>query len=155
MPLQNQFDTIDKAILKRLTDNARISYVQLASELGISNSLVHQRVNKLRQIGAIDKATYSIDPQTLGYQTLAYTRIVVEEAKNIGQIINALKAIEEVIECNNVTGRYALILKVIAIDNSHLRSILYDKIHPIRGVEGTDTIIVFETAFQRNVPIEI
>ena len=54
-----------------------------------------------------------------------------------------------------MTGKYALILKVIAKSNQHLREVLYEKIHPITGVEGTDTIIVFETAFQRNVPIAL
>lgn len=154
MLANNQFDKTDLAILKRLTENARTPYIQLAKELGISNSMVHQRVNKLRQQGIINKPTYSLNPQMMGYQTLAYTRIVVSEAKYIPSIITKLKLIKEVLECNNVTGKYALIIKVIALDNGHLRSVLYDKIHPIKGVEGTDTIIVFETSFQRNVPID-
>jgi len=153
--VENQLDTTDHEILRRLTANARLSFVQLAKDLGISNSMVHQRVNKLRQYEVIHQATYHLNPEKLGYNTVAYSRIIVMEARFIPEIINSLKQIKEVIECNNVTGKYALILKVIAKSNQHLRQVLYEKVHPIKGVEGTDTIIVFETAFQRNVPISL
>lgn len=155
MALENQIDSTDQEILRRLTENARVSFVQLSKDLGISNSMVHQRVNKLRQSQIINQATYYINPEKLGYNTVAYSRIIVTEARSISEIIKSLKQIKEVIECNNVTGKYALILKVIAKSNQHLREVLYEKIHPIKGVEGTDTIIVFETAFQRNVPITL
>lgn len=155
MVIDNQLDSTDQEILRRLTKNARVSFVQLAKDLGISNSMVHQRVNKLRQSEVINQATYHVNPEKLGYNTTAYSRIIVTEARFIPEIISSLKQIKEVIECNNVTGKYALILKVIAKSNQHLRKVLYEKIHPIKGVEGTDTIIVFETAFQRNVPIAL
>lgn len=148
----NQLDSLDESILRYLIRDARISFVQLAKELRISNSLVHQRVKKLRALEAIDNATFKVNPKVLGYQTSAYTRIIVTEARFIPEIIDALKKIPEVIECNNVTGKYALIIKIMAYDNDHLREVLYDKVHVIEWVEGTDTIIVFETAFQRNVP---
>ena len=153
--LENQLDSTDQEILRKLTKNARISFVQLAKDLGISNSMVHQRVNKLRQSEVINQATYYVNPEKLGYNTVAYSRIIVTEARFIPEIIKSLQQIEEVIECNNVTGKYTLILKVIARSNQHLRQVLYEKIHSIRGVEETDTIIVFETAFQRNVPISL
>ena len=153
MATENHLDSTDQEILRRLTKNARVSFVQLAKDLGISNSMVHQRVNKLRQSEVINQATYHVNPEKLGYNTVAYSRIIVTEARFIPEIIKSLKLIMEVIECNNVTGKYALILKVIAKSNQHLRQVLYEKVHPIKGVEGTDTIIVFETAFQRNVPI--
>lgn len=148
----SQLDSLDKSILLALVRDARLSFVQLAKELRISNSLVHQRVKKLKDIGAVDNATFKVNPKVLGYDTSAYSRIIVTEARFIPKIIAALKNIPEVIECNNVTGKYALIIKILAYDNDHLREVLYNKVHTIKWVEGTDTIIVFETAFQRNVP---
>ncbi|WP_420582033.1 Lrp/AsnC family transcriptional regulator [Reichenbachiella sp.] len=149
----SQFDETDKKILRRLGENARIPYSTLAKELSISNTMVHQRVNKLRQAGVIKNATFVFDPKVLGYTTEAMTRIVVTNAKYVKSLIAALKEIPEIVECSNITGKYALIIKIFTKDNSHLRDVLYSRIHPLPGVEGTDTTISFETAFQKNITI--
>ncbi|MEO9966301.1 MAG: Lrp/AsnC ligand binding domain-containing protein [Reichenbachiella sp.] len=150
----SQFDSTDKKILKRLSENARVPYSTLAKELSISNTMVHQRVNKLKQSGVIKNATYVFDPKVLGYTTEAMTRIIVTNAKYVNNLIAALKEIPEIVECSNITGKYALIIKIFAKDNSHLRDVLYGRIHPLAGVEGTDTTISFETAFQKNIAID-
>ncbi|MGB0523466.1 MAG: Lrp/AsnC family transcriptional regulator [Flammeovirgaceae bacterium] len=144
-----QLDTTDKAIVKRLLENSRISFVKLAKELGISNTMVHKRVNNLRKVGLLKKATFQVDPKVLGYTTEAYTRIKVANPKQIKPIIQKLKQIPEVVSCSNITGQYALIIRIYAKDNSALRSILYNQIHPIDGVASTDTIISFETSFEK------
>jgi len=150
----SQFDSTDKKILQRLSENARVPYSTLAAEIGISNTMVHQRVNKLKQSGVIKNATYVFDPKVLGYTTEAMTRIRVTNAKYVNTLIAALKEIPEIVECSNITGKYALIIKIFAKDNSHLRDVLYGRIHPLSGVEGTDTTISFETAFQKNIAID-
>lgn len=150
----SQFDDTDKKILRRLGENARVPYSTLAKELGISNTMVHQRVNKLKQSGVIKNATYVFDPKVLGYTTEAMTRIEVTNAKYVNSLIASLKEIPEIVECSNITGKYALIIKIFAKDNSHLRDVLYGRIHPLAGVEGTDTTISFETAFQKNIAID-
>ncbi|MEL7020223.1 MAG: Lrp/AsnC ligand binding domain-containing protein, partial [Bacteroidota bacterium] len=61
--------------------------------------------------------------------------------------------IPEIVECVNTAGRYALLLKIYARNNQHLRDIIYEKILPITGIEGTNSTISFETAFVRNVPL--
>ncbi|PIB37569.1 hypothetical protein BFP72_14705 [Reichenbachiella sp. 5M10] len=148
-----QINEIDKAILRRLSENARVPFSTVAKELGISNTMVHQRVNKLRQIGVIEKATFRFNPKALGYTTEAITRIDVANAKFIPQIVRELEKIPEVIECSNISGKYALLVKVMSRDNSHLRDVLYGKIHDLEGVIGTDTNISFETSFQKNIAL--
>jgi Lrp/AsnC family transcriptional regulator for asnA, asnC and gidA len=66
-----------------------------------------------------------------------------------------LKEIPEIVECVNISGRYALLVKIYAYDNRHLRDVIYDQILRIDGVEGTNSTISFETAFVRNVPLEV
>lgn len=152
--MTGQFDETDKKILRRLGENARVPFSTLANELGISNTMVHQRVNKLKQTGVIKNATFVFEPKVLGYTTEALTRIIVTNAKYVNSLIASLKEIPEIVECSNITGKYALIIKIFAKDNSHLRDVLYSRIHPLPGVEGTDTTISFETAFQKNIAIE-
>jgi len=145
-----QLDTMDRKILKRLLENARVSYVQLGKELGISNTMIHKRVNKMRQSGLLKNATFSMDVRVLGYSTEAYTRVKVSSPKVIKGVIKKLVAIPEVVSCSNITGEYALIIRVYAKNNHELRDILYNQIHPIDGIMSTNTNISFETAFEKN-----
>lgn len=149
----NQLDAIDRDILEELTLDARISFVKLAEKLDVSNTLVHQRVKKLKDLGVLKNATYLIDPWVLGYQTAAYTQIMIANAKKHREIEAQLIKIPEIVECVNIAGRYALLAKIYATDNRHLRDIIYEKIHTIDGIEGTNSTFSFETAFVRNVPL--
>ncbi len=148
-----QLDPIDVRILNELTVDARIPLIQLSKKLKVSNTLIHQRMKKLKEAGIITQATFRLDPWKLGYETSAYTQIMLSDAKKHHEVEEILSKIPEIVECVNISGRYALLAKIYARNNRHLRDIIYEKIHPILGVEGTNTTISFETAFVRNVPL--
>ncbi|MEL6658137.1 MAG: Lrp/AsnC family transcriptional regulator [Bacteroidota bacterium] len=151
--MENQLDPIDHRILRELTQDARLPFTKLAQKLNVSNTLVHQRVRKLREAGILQQAVYLLNAWELGYQTSAFTQIMLKEAKHHREVEKELEKIPEVVECVNIAGRYALLVKIFATDNRHLRDIIYEQILAIDGVEGTNTTIAFETAFTRAVPM--
>lgn len=153
MSEENQLDAIDVLILKELTLDARIPFLKLAKKLQASNTLIHQRIKKLKALGILKNATYRLDSWKLGFQTSAYTHIMLTHAKHHRKVEEELFKIPEIVECVNVSGRYALMVKIYAKNNRHLRDVIYEKIQPIEGVEGTNTTVAFETAFARNVPL--
>ncbi|MFK7809844.1 MAG: Lrp/AsnC family transcriptional regulator [Saprospiraceae bacterium] len=152
---EKQLDPFDVRILNELTADARIPLVKLAKKLKVSNTLIHQRVKKLKERGLLLNATYLLDPWTLGYQTSAYTQIMLTDSKHHRKVEEKLRKIPEIVECVNISGRYALIIRIYARNNRHLRDIIYEKIHTINEVEGTNSTISFETAFRRNVPLRV
>lgn len=147
----NQLDHLDKQILERLLEDARIPYKSLATDLNVSNSLIHQRIRKMTNDGIISGSTILINRETLGYHTLAYIGIVLSNAEKCRYVARRLKSIREVTECNLVSGKHAIFIKTIAKDNNHLRDIIFDQIHKIDGVSSTDTVISFETSFDREI----
>ena len=151
--MKDQFDYIDQQILLKLRKDARKAYSQIAEELKVSNSLIHQRIKKLNAEGVIQNAEFILDEKKLGYKTKSYTGIRLREARFAKDVIKELEKIDEIVECNFVSGNYAIFILIYAKDNEHLRKILYDKVHLINGVAGTDTFICFDTGFKRNVPI--
>lgn len=153
MQLINQLDFIDKEILKILKSDARQSYVEVAKKLKVSNSLIHQRIAKMKQSGLIKNATLTIDEKILGYGACSFTGIVLKEAHYAQRVVDALAQIPEVVECDFVSGKYAVFVKVFAANNEHMREVLYEKIHQIEGVSGTDTFISFGAQFKRSAPI--
>lgn len=152
--MNNQFDYIDQKILEKLQLDARKAFSKIAEELNISNSLVHQRVKKLTQEGILKNAAFILDEKKLGYKTKSYTGIKLKEAHYAKSVMLELNKIKEITECNYVSGNYAIFILIFAKDNEHLRELLYEKVHLINGVAGTDTFICFDTCFKKNVPIK-
>ena len=149
----SQLDYTDQQILALLKQDARTAFSKIASELNISNSLVHQRIKKMKDDGLIKKADLLLDEKKLGYSTKAYVGIRLKEARFAEKVVNALQTIPEITECNYVSGKYAIFALIYSKNNDHLRSILYNQIHEIEGVGGTDSFICFSTNFDRSVPV--
>lgn len=149
----NQLDFLDREILKKLNADARLSFTILAKELKVSNSLVHQRIRKLQESGLLVGYKVRLDAKKLGFDSITYTGIVTKEARFAYTIAEELEKIPEVVECHWVSGKYALFIKIVAHDNEDLRRILYERIHRIDGVGGTDSFISFGLAFDKGLPI--
>lgn len=150
---KDKLDPFDLRIINELTVDARIPLIQLSKKLKVSNTLIHQRIKKLKEEGILKTASYQLDPWKLGYQTSAYTQIMLTDSKQHRIVEKELEKIPEIVECVNISGRYAVLVRIFAKNNRHLRDVIYGKILEIEGVEGTNTTISFETAFSRNVPL--
>ena len=150
---ENQIDSTDVRIIEALIDDGRLAYSSLAKEIGSSNTLIHQRVKKLRDLGILTKPTYLVSPEHAGYDTCAFVLIIVREANQIFDVIESLKQIPEVVSCVSIMGRYDLMVRVYAINNRHLQDIVHEKIQAIAEVEGTNTMVAFEVSFERQVTI--
>ena len=152
--MQYQIYYIDQEILKILNKDARFPYSEIAKTLGISNSLVHQRVKKMIETGIVESTTVKFHAKSMGFLTKSYTGIRLKEARYAESVMEELKKIEEITECNFVSGNYAIFILIFARDNEDLRRILYQQVHLIEGVAGTDTFISFDTCFERSIPIK-
>jgi Lrp/AsnC family transcriptional regulator for asnA, asnC and gidA len=147
-------DYLDQEIIRKLSENGRIPFSELAKELNISNSLVHLRVRKLQESGVITGFSVKLNAKQIGFETITYTGIATKEARFAYAISEELKKIPEVVECHWVSGKYALFIKIVAANNEELRKILYEQIHAIEGVGGTDSFISFGSAFEKNLPMK-
>ncbi|WP_378175011.1 Lrp/AsnC family transcriptional regulator [Aquimarina sp. SS2-1] len=150
----NHFDYIDQQILLQIREDARKPFSQIAEELKVSNSLVHQRIRKLKENGVINKAEFVIDEKQIGYKTKSYVGIRLKEARYAKSVVDNLAKIPEILECNYVSGHYALFILIFAYDNHHLRNILYEQVHQVDGVAGTDSFICFDTNFRRQITLD-
>jgi Lrp/AsnC family transcriptional regulator for asnA, asnC and gidA len=147
-------DKTDKAILKQLANDGRKPYAEIAKWLKISNTMVHQRISKMKQKGYLKGISISLDEKKMGFEWSAFTGIVLKEDSDSESIIAALKDIPEVLECYYITGQYTLYIRMVAKNSEHMRSVLYEKIDHIPGVLKTESLIDFGTAFKRGVPID-
>lgn len=73
-------DALDEKILKLITKNARIPFLEVARECGVSGAAIHQRVQRLLNIGVVSGSEFIINPQKMGYNTCAYMGIYLDKA---------------------------------------------------------------------------
>lgn len=144
-------DDVDRKILSFLVNNARMPFLEIARECGISGAAVHQRVRKLETNGVISGSRLIVKPGTLGLNVCAFISLSLSEDNKYPEVVNALKHVPEIVECHFVTGRAALFLKVYCLDNDHLMEILLNTIQRIPYVQSTDTMISLDEAFEREI----
>ena len=146
-------DEFDIKIIKELEKDGRMAYSAIATNLKISNTMVHQRINRLIEQGILTGIKPIIDEKKVGYDWGAFTGITLNKDQDSGRIIEELKNIPEITECYYITGSFTLYIKIIAKDHEHMRKILYEKIDTIPGIAKTDSIIELGCAFKRNVSL--
>ena len=155
MTLRNTLDDWDLKILNIITQNARIPFKDVATEVGISRAAVHQRVNRMVDLGVIVGSGYHIDPKKVEFKTCTYIGIYLEKGGLFSEVVNDLKQIPEIVECHYTTGQYAIFIKVYAKDNEHLKNILSGQIQKIQGIASTETFISLEESFKRTIPVNL
>ncbi|RPD51621.1 MULTISPECIES: Lrp/AsnC ligand binding domain-containing protein [Chitinophagaceae] len=150
---KSALDEIDRKILNELTGDAEKPYSQIAKSLDVSNTMIHQRIARMKQLGVIEHTEIKLNEKILGYGSSAFTGIILKEVANTARVIEALQKVPEVVECYFVSGAYNLFVKIIAQNNDHLMHVLYDKIDSIKGIVRTETLINFRTVIKRGCPI--
>ena len=149
-----EIDELDEKILKLITKNARIPFLEVARECGVSGAAIHQRVQRLFNIGVLSGSEFLVNPQKLGYNTCAYMGIYLDKAKYHLQVVQALRKIPEIVECHYTTGQYAIFVKIQTKTNKHLKQIIDEELQEIEGIARTETFISLEQDFKRQVPIK-
>lgn len=147
-------DAIDRRILKYLIANARMPFLEIARECGISGAAIHQRICKLTDSGVILGSRLIVDPKVMGFDVCAYINITLKDPQMIKPTVERLKEISEIVECHFVTGGGNILVKLYCVDNEHLMQTIFEGILRIQGVAATETTISLDESFQRQVNID-
>ena len=148
-----EIDGIDKLILNAFMEDANIPVSQLAKQVGISNTAVHQRIKKLETSGIISATKVIVNPAILGYSTMSFVGVFMDKPSSYKLVINSLEQIPEVVEAHFTTGNYGIFLKILCRDNLHLMNVLNKKLQEIDGVTRTETIISLEQPIDRQIKL--
>ncbi len=147
-----KLDKLDKQILKMIADDARVAFLEVARACNVSGAAIHQRIQKLTNIGVLKGSEFIIDPEKIGYETCAFIGLNLKEPESFDGVVEKLKEMPEVVECHYTTGNYDLFIKVYAKNNHHLLTIIHDKLQPL-GLSSSQTLISFHSAFEHQLPV--
>jgi len=122
----------DLRILEILQNEGRTSYSAIARELGIAESTIRYRVERLREIGVIRAFIALLDPRKIGLDITAIALIKVD-ANEIVRASETLATFEESHHLFRSMGSYDLVSVVHARDIAHLNELI-ERIKKIPGV---------------------
>ena len=148
----HNLDNLDKKILRMIAEDARVPFLEVARACNVSGAAIHQRIQKLTNLGVLQGSQFLISPEKIGYETCAYIGLNLKHPESFDTVVKALKEIPEVVECHYTTGDYDMFIKIYAHNNHDLLNIMHDKLQPL-GLSRSETIISFGSAFERQLPI--
>ncbi|WKV12820.1 Lrp/AsnC ligand binding domain-containing protein [Marivirga harenae] len=152
--MQNyQLDNTDLAILNILMQDARRPFTEVAEEVFVSPGTVHVRMRKMEKLGLIKNSQLQVDLSKLGLDVTAFLGVYLQKSSLYDDVVAALKAIPEIVDCHYTTGAYSMFVKIVCRDTNHLKNILHDFIQPIEGIERTETFISLEESINRQVQL--
>jgi Lrp/AsnC family transcriptional regulator for asnA, asnC and gidA len=148
-----QLDNTDLAILNILMQDARRPFTEVAEEVFVSPGTVHVRMRKMEKLGLIKNSQLQVDLSKLGLDVTAFLGVYLQKSSLYDDVVTALKAIPEIVDCHYTTGAYSMFVKIVCRDTNHLKNILHDSIQPIEGIERTETFISLEESINRQVQL--
>lgn len=151
-----QIDSFDTKILKFVTKNARIPFLEVARECNVTGAAIHQRMQKLLDAGILSGSQFNLNPKGLGFMTCAYIGIQVNLSSTTThqEVFRRIQEIPEIVECHHISGKYSLFVKVYTKNNEHLKRVIVEQIQAIPAITNTETFISLEEGFTRQIPID-
>jgi Lrp/AsnC family transcriptional regulator for asnA, asnC and gidA len=130
----------DRAIIRLLQQNARISYAELSRATDIPESTVRRRMERLQQRGIIQFAMLA-EPDKLGYEIRAMIGLRVELQK-LNEVAALLRELNEITFAAFLTGSFDVMIQVVVQSQDALVRFLTEKVAPIDGVRSSETFVM-------------
>jgi Lrp/AsnC family leucine-responsive transcriptional regulator len=139
-------DDRDRRILSLLQEDGRATLGEIAEQVGLAPSSVHERVRKLEQGGVIRGYRAEVDPEALGLFVTALVSVMPLDPRQPDDLPDRVLEFAEVEDCHSVAGDENYILKVRARTTSDLEDLLR-RLREKGGVQ-TRTTVVLSTPFE-------
>ncbi|MCE4617523.1 MAG: Lrp/AsnC family transcriptional regulator [Desulfurococcales archaeon] len=135
-------DEKDMKIIEKLEKNARVSFSEIAKELGISDVAVMKRIRKLEQDGVIRKYTIKINHKKLGYNMVSLTGFEVEP-EYLFDVLKKVAAMEPVKFLALTSGDHSVMAEIWARNQEELAKI-HEEIASLPGVHKVRPAIILD-----------
>jgi Lrp/AsnC family leucine-responsive transcriptional regulator len=139
-------DRYDRAILREVSADGRITVTDLAQRIGLSKSPCQTRLRRLEAQGYITGYRAVLDAAKLGLQHIAFVEVKLSDTREaaLAAFNRAVRAIPEVEQCHMVAGGFDYLLKVRTRDIADYRRVMGEKINTLPAVSHTSTFVSME-----------
>lgn len=138
-------DAKDRHIVRLLQDDGRLTNQELAERVSLSPSPCLRRVRQLEQAGVIQGYAAIVDQRLYGLPVTAFIRVRLERHARdlVQQFEDAVRQLDEVMDCHLLTGDADYLLRVIVADLEAYETFIRRKMHAIAGIASLDTTFAY------------
>lgn len=136
-----KIDDTDIKILNCLTENGRMSYVDIGRELNLSRVSVRERVNQLMDGGVIEKFSVVINSELAGKKVSAFFEVDCEPTSLV-TVAETLVNNPNVASCYQMTGPSTLHMHVLVEDFGHLEKFINEELYALEGITRVSSHIL-------------
>jgi len=145
-----KIDNIDKRIIRELQKDGRIQNNELAKRVGLSPSPCLRRVRNLEESGIISQYVAVIDQNRVGLKFSMFARVwlTAQDAETIKLFIDAMRQLEEVVECYIMLGESDALLRVVVAGLDDYRRFQSTNLTRKNGIQNVKTDVPSEIVKQ-------
>lgn len=139
-----EIDEKSEEILRALTQNGRISNIELADRVGLSPSACLRRVQDLEKRGIIKGYRAVLDRAALGSGFVAYIGVGLKDHTKASQeaFERGISRAPEVRECHNITGTIEYLLRIECADLPSYKRFHTDMLGALPQVSSITSYVV-------------
>lgn len=141
-------DNLDLRLLEALQRNARSTFAELGSVVGLKAPAVHDRVKRLENRGFLRGYSAQLDSKLLGLELVAFISCYTTPDCDYSAFTQSLADLPEVVEVHSVAGEESFICKAMTRSTQHLDDLL-TRLKGMKGMARTKTTIVLSSPFDR------
>lgn len=138
-------DDLSLAIIAQLQEDGRRPYAAIGKAVGLSETAVRQRVQRLVETGVVQIVAVT-DPHRMGL--IRHAMIGIRAEGDLQRVADALAAMDEVVYVVITAGTFDILAEVLCADDEELLGILNDRIRTLPGVVGTETFVYLKVRKQ-------
>jgi Lrp/AsnC family transcriptional regulator, regulator for asnA, asnC and gidA len=142
--MSSELNSIDEKIIHILQIDSRKPFVDIAKQIGLSESAVRRRVKNLLDNNTIKRFTLELNSTN---RTSAITLISVSSTADTSVVSAALMNLKGVVVIYEITGQYDIAAIITASSVIEINRCI-DDVRRIDGVSDTNTVIVLKTMYQ-------
>ena len=140
-------DRFDRKILQALQKDGRISNVDLADLVSLSESACLRRVRRLEEDGFIDKYTALLNQHQANLAGNVFVHITLhrEKQSDLAAFEAAVQNLPEVMECYLMTGEFDYLLRIVISDMADFERVHKESITQLPGVARVNSSVAIRT----------
>ena len=134
-------DRAEVEILRALQTDGRVSNVELADKVGLSESPCFRRVRNLEESRVIAGYRAQVNQRSIGLQVTAFVLITLDKQDDKKQraFLAEVEAEEHIVECHAMSGSHDYLLKVVARNMDHFSELSMQRILKFSGVRNIES----------------
>ncbi|MFN3794749.1 MAG: Lrp/AsnC family transcriptional regulator [Chitinophagaceae bacterium] len=146
-------DEKDLAILRLLQQNARMTVKEIADQVHLSTTPVHERIKRMEASGVITQYATLVDHNKVrkGLMVIVYVSLKQHSRTAGAKFIKHIHELNEVIECYNVSGEFDFMLKVVAENMDAYYDFHVNKLSQSENIGHVQSVFVMGVIKQTHV----